>query len=168
LNILLINGIIFLGIFAMLINFVYGENNETTSIEETLYFSIEIPNNWAYEEFSNSYGTELLGFGPINTISLSPAELYDQSVTNSTGVTAVFQKDDYYSLKNTSLETYVKYKMDQIPRDTMNITSSDIVDFDQSILKFLDIEDIIIKPIKLKDLIEKINTIKQKVIVKHS
>jgi CheY-like chemotaxis protein len=48
------------------------------------------------------------------------------------------------------------------------MTSSDIVDFDQSILKFLDIEDIIIKPIKLKDLIEKINTIKQKVIVKHS
>ena len=44
---------------------------------------------------------------------------------------------------------------------------SDIVDFDHSILKFLNIEDIISKPIKLKDLIEKINTVKQKVIIKH-
>ena len=47
------------------------------------------------------------------------------------------------------------------------LMSSDIKDMDHSILKFLNIEDIITKPVKLKDLIEKINTIKQKVIVKH-
>jgi CheY-like chemotaxis protein len=44
---------------------------------------------------------------------------------------------------------------------------SDIIDIDHSILRFLNIEDIISKPIKLKDLIEKINTVKQKVIIKH-
>ena len=64
------------------------------------------------------------------------------------------------------LASLVRKKNKDIPIILM--TSSDIVDFDQSILKFLDIEDILIKPIKLKDLIEKINTIKQKVIVKHS
>jgi two-component system response regulator YesN len=40
-------------------------------------------------------------------------------------------------------------------------------DIDYPILKFLNIEDIITKPIKLKELIEKINTVKQKVIVRH-
>ena len=44
---------------------------------------------------------------------------------------------------------------------------SDLIDIDHSILRFLNIEDIISKPIKLKDLIEKINTVKQKVIIKH-
>ena len=46
------------------------------------------------------------------------------------------------------------------------LMTSDIVNFDHSILKFLNIEDIISKPIKLKDLIEKINTVKQKVMIK--
>jgi CheY-like chemotaxis protein len=45
--------------------------------------------------------------------------------------------------------------------------SSDIADTDHSILNFLNIEDITTKPVKLKDLIEKINTVKQKVILKH-
>ena len=47
------------------------------------------------------------------------------------------------------------------------LMSLDIKDIDHSILKFLNIEDIITKPIKLKDLIEKINIVKQKIIVKH-
>jgi CheY-like chemotaxis protein len=45
--------------------------------------------------------------------------------------------------------------------------SSGIADTDHSILNFLNIKDIIAKPVKLKDLIEKINTVKQKVILKH-
>ena len=44
--------------------------------------------------------------------------------------------------------------------------SLDIKDMDHSILRFLNIEDIITKPIKLKGLIEKINIVKQKIIVK--
>jgi len=47
------------------------------------------------------------------------------------------------------------------------LNSSDMIDIDYSILKFLNIQNIITKPIKLKDLIEKINTVKHKVIVKH-
>jgi two-component system, OmpR family, response regulator len=48
------------------------------------------------------------------------------------------------------------------------MTAYDVIDIDRSILKFLNIEDIITKPIKLKDLIEKINTVKQKFTVKYS
>ena len=47
------------------------------------------------------------------------------------------------------------------------MTASSIKDIDSSILKFLNIEDIIAKPIKLKVLLEKINIVKQKVIAKH-
>ena len=47
------------------------------------------------------------------------------------------------------------------------LNSSDMIDIDYSILKFLNIQNIITKPIKLKDLIEKINTVKQKDIIKH-
>lgn len=58
-------------------------------------------------------------------------------------------------------------KMDQdIP--IILITASSIADIDKSILKILNIEDIFTKPIKLKDLLEKINTVKQQIIVKHS
>ena len=64
------------------------------------------------------------------------------------------------------LASLVRKKNKDIPIILM--TSSDIVDFDQSILKFLDIEDILIKPIKLKNLLEKINIVKQKVIVNPS
>ena len=46
-------------------------------------------------------------------------------------------------------------------------STTNIADIDQSILKFLVIEDIITKPIQLKYLIEKINTIKQEVIIRH-
>ncbi len=48
------------------------------------------------------------------------------------------------------------------------MTAYEVIDIDPSILKFLNIEDIITKPIKLKDLIEKINTVKQKFTVKYS
>jgi CheY-like chemotaxis protein len=48
------------------------------------------------------------------------------------------------------------------------LMSSDIKDTDHSSLRFLNIEEIITKPIKLKNLIEKINIVKQKTIVKRS
>src|SRR5215211_1931152 len=64
------------------------------------------------------------------------------------------------------LASIIRKMNKDIPIILMNC-SSDIIDINNSILKFLNIEDIITKPIKLKGLIEKINIIKQKVIVKH-
>ena len=43
------------------------------------------------------------------------------------------------------------------------MTASNMIDINISILKFLNIESVIAKPIKLKDLLEKVNTIKQKI-----
>jgi putative two-component system response regulator len=64
------------------------------------------------------------------------------------------------------LASIIRKMHKDIPIILMNC-SSNIIDIDYSLLKFLNIEDIITKPIKLKDLIEKINTIKQKVIVNY-
>ena len=58
-------------------------------------------------------------------------------------------------------------KMDQNIPIMLITASSSMADIDKSILKILNIEDIFTKPIKLKDLLEKINTVKQKIIVKH-
>lgn len=43
------------------------------------------------------------------------------------------------------------------------MTASDMIDINNSILKLLNIESVIAKPIKLNDLLEKVNTIKQKI-----
>ena len=60
-------------------------------------------------------------------------------------------------------------KMDkEIPIILMTASSSGIKDIDHSVLKLLSIEDIIAKPVKLKELLEKINTIKHKVMVRIS
>jgi CheY-like chemotaxis protein len=47
------------------------------------------------------------------------------------------------------------------------MTAYDFIDIKPSTLKVLNIEEITTKPIKLKDLIEKINAVKQKIIVKY-
>ena len=78
------------------------------------YFSIEIPDDWTYETSSNSYATELIGFGVINTINLTPMKIYAKD--------GIFQQDAYYSVKNAPLEKYVDYKLDQMNRDLWNVT----------------------------------------------
>ena len=64
------------------------------------------------------------------------------------------------------LASIIRKKNKDIPIILM--TAYNTIGIDPSILKSLNIEDIINKPIKLKDLIEKINAVKQKIIVKHS
>jgi len=53
-----------------------------TKTERTLYFQVEIPDDWTYEAFSDSYVTEVLGFGPLNTIGLVPSEFWDANMTS--------------------------------------------------------------------------------------
>jgi CheY-like chemotaxis protein len=64
------------------------------------------------------------------------------------------------------LASIIRKNNKEIPIILMT-ASSGIADIDHSILNFLKVEDIIAKPIKLKNLLEKVNTIKQKVIAKH-
>ena len=63
------------------------------------------------------------------------------------------------------LASIIRKKNKEIPIILM--TASSGIDIDHSILNFLNLEDIIAKPVKPKDLLEKVNTIKQKVISKH-
>src|SRR5215216_1372629 len=64
------------------------------------------------------------------------------------------------------LASIIRKKNKDIPIILMT-ASSDITEINNSILNFLNIEDNISKPIKLKDLLEKVNTIRQKVMVRH-
>jgi len=109
-------GIIFpTSIFASTLNEQENNNHLTiSSREETPYFSIEIPDDWTYETSSNSYATELIGFGVINTINLTSMKIYAKD--------GIFQQDAYYSVKNAPLEKYVDYKLDQMNRDLWNVT----------------------------------------------
>lgn len=88
---------------------IYAQNSNTT-IEKTLYFQVEIPDNWRYEVFSDSYATELLGFGPSNSIGAMPSEHFG---SNTTYAAASFKQDAYYSIKNAPLDAYVKYMIDE-------------------------------------------------------
>jgi CheY-like chemotaxis protein len=64
------------------------------------------------------------------------------------------------------LASIIRKMNKDIPIILMTASSSIREGIESSILKFLNIEDIIAKPIKLKELLEKVNTIKQKVVVK--
>jgi CheY-like chemotaxis protein len=65
------------------------------------------------------------------------------------------------------LASIIRKMNKDIPIILMTASSSSIrEDIDSYILKFLNIEDVIAKPIKLKELLEKVNTIKQKMVVK--
>ncbi|HYZ95760.1 MAG TPA: response regulator [Nitrososphaeraceae archaeon] len=64
------------------------------------------------------------------------------------------------------LASIIRKKNIDIPIILM--TAYNTIGIEPSILKSLNIEDIISKPVKLKDLIAKINTVKQKIIVKDS
>jgi hypothetical protein len=112
---------IFFAISANSINSVFGQNNNTTTNEETLSFSIEIPDDWIYEEYSDFAATQLLGFGPVNAINLTPNELYDDVINNKSGVWGTFKQDTHYGLKNAPLERYEKYQIER--QETMKVTS---------------------------------------------
>jgi hypothetical protein len=48
-----------------------------SDIVENLYFSIKIPDNWTYVEYSNTLQAKTTGSGPGNAINLTPNEFSD-------------------------------------------------------------------------------------------
>jgi hypothetical protein len=101
---------------------------------ENTYFSIEIPDTWAYVEFSNTGMADLFGRGPGNMIVLAPSEFANlltapdendnsvkEELTDGSAL-STFRQDTEYNLKNAPLEAYVKFKTDQLS-DTFNVTS---------------------------------------------
>lgn len=84
---------------------------------------------------------------------------------NSYGYDLVISDIKMPEMNGIELASIIRKKNKEIPIILMTASSS--IDIDHSILNFLNVEDIIAKPVKLKDLLEKVNTIKQKVIAKH-
>jgi hypothetical protein len=78
----------------------------------------------------------ILGRGPVNDVYLAPSEfgelLVDDKDSNtaiidrmeSGGVFSEFVQDTDYSLKNSPLEAYIKYRIDQ-QSDSWNVSSMD-------------------------------------------
>jgi hypothetical protein len=94
---------------------------------ENAYFSINIPDNWAYVERSNTPEAKNTGFGPVNTIELTPGEFSDilasgelREKIQDGGAYAQFLPDIDYP-KNAPLESYVKYQINNY--GISNITS---------------------------------------------
>jgi CheY-like chemotaxis protein len=84
---------------------------------------------------------------------------------NGNGYDLVISDIRMPEMNGIELASIIRKKNKEIPIILM--TASSGIDIDHSILNFLNVEDIIAKPVKLKDLLEKVNTIKQKVIAKH-
>ena len=99
-----------IGVFSISNSVAQNDDNKNSTTGETLYFKVQIPNNWTYQIYSDTYATEILGFGPVNVIQAVPSELYakDENYT-----VAGFRQDAYYTVKNVPLEAYVKDKLEQ-------------------------------------------------------
>ena len=89
----------------------------------------------------------------------------DNGNDNGYGYDLVISDIKMPEMNGIELASIIRKKNKEIPIILM--TASSGIDIDHSILNFLNVEDIIAKPVKLKDLLEKVNTIKQKVIAKH-
>lgn len=107
---------------------IWTSNSYATQIESeelkinNLYFSMLPLDNWTYSESNDSPAARILGFGPINSVSLTPSQfsnfLLDLNRTlyekmQNEGAYSTFGKDVDFRLKNAPLETYVKYNMDR-------------------------------------------------------
>ena len=112
-----------------------SSTTNTTEVKNW-YFQIEVPDNWIYEEYSDSPAADMLGFGPKNSISLVPNEFNINEIKNgniSEVAAAFFQKDFRYNIKNAPLDMYLQYKLDDQP--AMNMTSQEkiVVDGEEAI-----------------------------------
>jgi hypothetical protein len=100
---------------------------------DNLYFSLNVPDNWTYAEYSLSGIATILGRGPVNYLIMAPAEfsniLFDkedesnsafEKISNGGAFSEMYQ-DTNFPVKNAPLKTYVNYK--QRDNATLNITS---------------------------------------------
>jgi len=120
--------LVFLVIFLPL-TAVHGQGKVANS-----YFSVKIPDTWTYVESSDTSMSKLFGRGPVNMIVLAPAEFGDllankddkavvEKMHQEGAVLSAFRQDTTYDLKNSPLETYVKYRIDGGSND-WNVTST--------------------------------------------
>jgi len=119
---LIVFGMIFL--LSLSISAVFAGGNDNV---ENLYFSLKIPDSWAYTESSNTPESKNTGFGSVNSIELTPNEFGDilvghdiEKFRQGGSPFAQFIQDTDYP-KNALLESYVKYQINNY--GIQNITS---------------------------------------------
>ena len=104
---------------------------------ENAYFSIKVPDTWTYQEISNTAMADLLGRGPGNSIFLTPGEFGNllvepkegersviEKIQQDGGVLSGFLQDTTYTIKNSPLDAYLKYRIGQ-EGGNWNVTSMD-------------------------------------------
>lgn len=109
-----------------LFSFIYGQEKV-----ENPYFSLRIPENWTYFEYSNIGLPSIHGRDPVNYIELTPGEFGEIIIEDESdsivykkvqegGVYSEISQDRTFAQNNVTLETYVKYRLNQI--GTLNVT----------------------------------------------
>jgi hypothetical protein len=93
------------------------ENQTLTTVNvNSASFSIDIPDNWVYEE--KFYGVELAP-NEFGVLLVNDKPWLEQM--NETGAVASLEQDTGFSIKNAGLDLYVKYKIDK--QSGINVTS---------------------------------------------
>ena len=86
-------------------NSSYFELSQDETRATTLYFSIKPLDNWAYQN-ADYNPANFFGFQSNNAVEMFPNEFDNMSM-----VYGMIAQDGYYTMKNTNLDQYVKYKM---------------------------------------------------------
>jgi PsbP-like protein len=118
---------IVIGSLLLVSNNVYGEIVNTTDIStNSTDFSIDIPDNWTFEEtvFGNRIFLTPNEFGVLLASDVS--ERADQ--LKNGGVMGEFQQDLLFPIKNAGLDVYVQYIINE--QKWMNVTSKQNVTID--------------------------------------
>ena len=121
--IFLISFVGFITIYAQ--NSSYFELSQDETRATTLYFSIKPLDNWAYQNVDYT-PPNIFGLQSNNAVEMFPNEF-----DNSSKVYGLIAQDGYYQMKNTKLDQYVKYKMNN--PGLVNINGSKLLskeDFD--------------------------------------
>lgn len=111
-----------MGILSISVALSLSISNVTATVVNNTDFSIDIPDNWVYDEgglFSavaltpNEFGVLLLNNGFMD-------EPLNEKIKDG-GAYSTFEEDWKYSIKNAGLDLYVKYEIDK--QDGMSVTS---------------------------------------------
>ena len=88
-------------IFSVITANIYAQEDNNTTLEKTLYFQVDVPDNWVYREFSDAYHVDASGFGVVSQILAIPIENLG---SNTSFVVAQFRQDADYLLRNAPLD----------------------------------------------------------------
>ena len=123
-----------------LINIAYGQTLDNQTTVNTTDFSIDIPDNWAYQNLENRFWEQVwISLIPTefsNFVINTSQELIGESILNG-GAYSFFARDSEYPYRNVPVEAYTQYKMYNIQSYPETIFSQQNVTIDgEKAIKF--------------------------------